>query len=208
MNRLQTVQPAHNVQQTSEDKLITVAKQGDEAALSELFSRHYTSSLRLAWTMLRSQEDAEDAVQAAYFLAFRNIANFRGEASFKTWITRIVVNCCLLQIRGPWRRVSWAQIEDSDGKSTLELLRSTTPDPETSAWFSELNSAHAQAVARLPKNLRDAYALHVVSGLALTDVAEVLGLTLAATKTRVFRARAMVRTRLASTRPDAWRAAA
>jgi hypothetical protein len=67
--------------------------------INELFAQNYAASLRTAYAILRSKEDAEDAVQTAYRAAFRGFSKFRGELSFKTWITRITVNCCLIQLR-------------------------------------------------------------------------------------------------------------
>ena len=72
----------------------TLPSQGD--AINKLFAEHYKASLRTAYRILRSKEDSEDVVQTAYCAAFRHFHRFRGESSFKTWITRIVVNCCLI----------------------------------------------------------------------------------------------------------------
>jgi RNA polymerase sigma-70 factor, ECF subfamily len=161
--------------------------------MSELVGRHYPASLRLARGFLRHTEDAEDAVQAAYFLAFRHLEHFRGEASFKTWITRIVVNCCLLQLRNARRRATWVRLEDWDGMQGPNLLPSDTPTPEKAAWCVEISSALSAAVASLPRHLGEAYTLFEISGLSLREVASSLGLSVSATKTRVFRARAGIR---------------
>jgi RNA polymerase sigma-70 factor (ECF subfamily) len=75
-----------------EPELIAACKRGDKVAGTELLGRHYASSLGLARGILRSEEESQDAVQSAYFSALRYIRNFRGAATFKTWITRIVIN--------------------------------------------------------------------------------------------------------------------
>jgi len=75
----------------------TLPAKGD--VINDLFAQHYRASLRTAFRILRSNEDADDAVQNAYFEAFRHFNKFRGESSFKTWITRIVVNCYLMHLR-------------------------------------------------------------------------------------------------------------
>ena len=181
------------MQVTSEDTLIAQSKQGDQHAIAELVGRYYPASLRFARGFLRHTEDAQDAVQMAYFVAFRRLETFRGEASFKTWISRIVVNCCLLQMREARRKVTWVRLEDCHGKQGPDLLPSREPTPEKTTWCREISSAFSAAVARLPIHLREAYTLFEISDLSLEEVALTLGLSVSATKTRVFRARAGIR---------------
>ncbi len=173
--------------------LIDHSRQGDQDSIAELFRRHYPASLKLACGILRHSEDAQDAVQVAYFLAFRRLEDFRGESSFKTWISRIVVNCCLLQLREGRRRATWIPLEDRNGWQGPETMTSHGLSPEKSAWCKELSSAFTSAVGRLPKHLRETYTLFTVSGLSLREVAEAMGLSISATKTRLFRARAGLR---------------
>jgi hypothetical protein len=83
--------------------------------------------VQLAAGILRHRENAQDAVQSAFFLAFRRMDSFRGDASFKTWITRIVVNCCLLQLREARNRVARVQLggfEWSAGAGPARIARS------------------------------------------------------------------------------------
>ena len=183
------------MQEQSEIELIAHGRRGDQAALTELFGRHYASCLRVARVILRSNDDSQDAVQAAYLLAFRHLRRFRGDACFKTWITRIVVNCCLMQLREARRRASWVTLEDLHGRGA-DALASRSPSPETVTWSGEIASALSEAFARLPKNLSETYGLYATSNLSLKEVAAQLGLTLPATKTRVSRARAGMRRHL------------
>jgi RNA polymerase sigma-70 factor (ECF subfamily) len=172
--------------------LIADCQTGDMASISELFERYYSASLRVARSILRSEEEAQDAVQSAFLAAFLHLGSYRGEASFKTWITRIVVNRCLMEVRSPARRLTRMHWENPDKDRDLDMLPSRFPTPETSAWCGELASAHSQAMAKLPDGLRDAYVLYA-TGLSIREVAAQLRLTLAAAKTRVFRARAGLR---------------
>jgi RNA polymerase sigma-70 factor, ECF subfamily len=181
------------MQETPEPELIARSQQGNQHAIAELVARHYAASLQLAWGILRHNEDAQDAVQMAYFMALRRIEHFRGEASFRTWISRIVVNCCLRQLREARRRVTWVRLEDHNGIEGPDLLASHGPTPEKSAWCHEISSALSAAVGTLPDHLREAYTLFAISGLSLREVAAALGLSVAATKTRLFRARAGIR---------------
>ncbi|MGH9627941.1 MAG: RNA polymerase sigma factor [Bryobacteraceae bacterium] len=158
--------------------------QGD--AINKLFAEHYKASLRTANRILRSKEDSEDAVQTAYCAAFRHFHRFRGESGFKTWITRIVVNCCLMKLRD---RRARPQVPLDDVERTVASHAAT---PEVLCYLAELQAAHASAASRLPKLLHDVYAESVVSGIALPKVADQLGLTATAAKSRLFRARRRV----------------
>jgi RNA polymerase sigma-70 factor (ECF subfamily) len=184
------------MQDTLESDLIARSKQGDQDAITELFRRHYAPCLRLAFGILRNPDDAQDAVQTGFLLAFRSLASFRGEGCFKTWISRIVMNSCFLQLRKVRRRFA---IEGGNGMGLRDAHPSRTPTPEKSAWCRELSSAFSAAVAGLPKHLRETYTLFAISGLPLKEVAMLLGLTVSATKTRLFRARAGIRTSLRPT---------
>jgi RNA polymerase sigma-70 factor, ECF subfamily len=162
----------------------TMPSQGD--AIDKLFAENYKASLRTAKRILRSKEDSEDAVQTAYCAAFRHFHRFRGESSFKTWITRIVVNCCLVQLRD---RRARPQVPLNDIESTVASHAAT---PEALCYLAELQAAHARAALRLPKVLHDVYAESVISGITFAKVADQLGLTATATKSRLFRARRIV----------------
>lgn len=168
----------------------TLPSQGD--VINELFAQHYKASLRTANSILRSKEDSEDAVQTAYCAAFRHFHSFRGESSFKTWIMRIVVNCCLMQLRERRARPQVALDEIQPAPA------SDSATPETLCYLAELQAAHTTAASRLPKVLHDVYAEAVISGIAFPKVADQLGLTATAAKSRLFRARKKVERSLRS----------
>jgi RNA polymerase sigma-70 factor, ECF subfamily len=179
-----------------ERELIVAAKSGDRAAIAELFERHYPSSLDVARRILRSDDESQDAVQSAYLAALRNLHSFRGDAAFKTWITRIVTNCCLMRFRQPWLRTNWIGLDALAAKEGSLRFASPRPTPEASAFCREIALALSDATAALPKPLCDVFRLHAISGLSLKQVAEEMGLTLPATKSRLFRANARMRQRL------------
>ena len=179
--------------QKSERELLADAKSGNKAAITELFERHYPSSLGLARRILRCDDAAKDAVQTAYFSAFQHLDCFREDSSFKTWMARIVLNCCLMQLRDPWHRSARVSPEDPDRARGWDVLSSPSPTPEKTAWCQEIAAAHSKAVARLPRHLREVYTLHAVSGLSVKEVADQLRVTVPAAKARLFRARAGLR---------------
>ncbi len=182
-----------------DDRLVTQSKQGDQEAMTELVRRHYQGSLRIARSILRSEEDAEDAVQESYRAAFQHLHTFRQNACFKTWITRIVVNQSLMVFRRS-RRVTWTSLEDvvTADRGSLELV-SPEPTQEDALLSEETVQVLSKALSRLPSSLRVAYELHEVAGVSVNEVADRLGLSVAATKSRLFRARSFLRTRLSST---------
>jgi RNA polymerase sigma-70 factor, ECF subfamily len=184
------------MQEKREPELIAACKRGDKAARTELLNRHYASSLRLARGMLRSEEESQDAVQSAYFSALRHICNFRGAATFKTWITRIVMNECLARIRERGRRRDWISLDDRSCSAELTMLASAAPTPEKLTLCQEIATALYDAAASLPKSLRDVFVLCAFSGLSLEEAATALGLTVGATKIRLFRAHARMRLHL------------
>ncbi len=180
---------------TNEQEWIEQSKQGDEQAMTKLIQRHYGASLRIARSILRNEPDSEDAVQTAYGRAFQQLHTFREEARFSTWITSIVVNQSLLHLRRQ-RRATLLSLEDAIQRQTPLYLTSREPTPEQSTARTEISNVISRAVAKLPNNLRLPYIMHAVSGLPIAEVADKLGLSVSATKSRIFRARCTLQSRL------------
>jgi len=154
--------------------------------INALFAQRSKTSLRTARRILRSKEDSEDAVQAAYCAAYRKFHTFRRKSSFGKWITRTVVNCCLMQLRE--RRVG-RQVALDDLQPSLESQAIT---PEAVCYLREHHAAHTKAASRLPQKLQDVYAPCLSAGIAFSTVAHDPGLTANAAKSRLFRARRKV----------------
>jgi RNA polymerase sigma-70 factor, ECF subfamily len=180
---------------TTDQELVELSKRGDELAMTKLIQRHYGASLRVAQSILRNRPDSEDAVQTAYGRAFQYLHTFREEARFSTWITSIVVNQSLMHLRHQ-RRATLLSLDEPIHENALRCLTSRDPSPEESAAQREISNAIARALARLPMGLRMPYTLHAVSGLPVAEVADKLGLSLSATKSRIFRARCSLQSRL------------
>lgn len=174
----------------AEVERIAACRRGDRVAISELFEQHYPSSLRIARRILRSEQEALDAVQSAYLAALRHLQNFRGDAAFKTWISRIVTNQCLMVIRQSKSHYHYTSLD-----SAAEPV-SPFSNPEESAFRQEIASALAMAAARLPKRLYEAFRLYSFSGFTIQEVAAATGLTVPAAKTRIFRANLRMREHL------------
>jgi RNA polymerase sigma-70 factor (ECF subfamily) len=164
--------------------------------MAELFRRQYPRSIAIARRILRAREDSLDAVQSAYLSAFQHFQSFRGEATFEAWIARIVRNQCLMHLREPVQRRVVMSIDQPEGGVARRIVAVDSLTPEDLALRSELNRAIADATAKLPKPLSDVFIRCSISGLSIRDTAEALGLTVPATKTRLFRARCIVRQKL------------
>ena len=185
-----------SLNEQSEAELVCGARNGNGEAMAELFRRHYPHSIAVARRMLPGQEEFLDAVQSAYLSAFQKFQSFRAEASFKTWITRIVLNQCIMRLREPHRHRITLGLDEPVPGGTLPVIAVDSRTPEDLALRAEIESAVADAIAKLPTALRDVLTRYSLFGLSIRDTAGALGLTVPATKTRLFRARAQLRQEL------------
>ena len=192
ISQLRSTVPARRRLEMYQQAKVNEAFPSQGGAINELFAQHYKASLRTAYRILRSKEDSEDAVQTAYCAGFRHFHRFRGESSFKTWMTRIVVNCCLMQLR---ERRARPQVALDDVQPALESRAAT---PETLCYLRQLQAAHTNAASKLPPNLKDVYGPCLIADAEFPTVAHQLGLTAAAAKSRLFRARRKVERHLQS----------
>jgi RNA polymerase sigma-70 factor (ECF subfamily) len=180
-----------------ESDLIDLSQSGDHVAFGELIARHRNSALKVAFSVLREGSDAEDEVQNAFFKAYEHIQQFQREAKFSTWLTRIVVNQCLMRLRQS-RRAKLLYIEDAvsgDDPITLELpdLRQS---PEQELGREQVARILQQEIHRTPPLLRNVFLLRDVQQRPMPEVAAELGISVAAAKSRLLRARAELRRRM------------
>jgi RNA polymerase sigma-70 factor, ECF subfamily len=197
--------PMNSLTGKPESELISGAHNGDTEAMDELFRRHYSRSVTVARRILPAQEDFLDAVQSAYLSALQNFQSFRAESSFKTWITRIVLNQCLSQLRKPGRRRVTLSL-DQCGPSSLPIIVVDSLTPEKLALRAEIKRALADAAAKLPKSLSEVFTRCTLAGLSIAVTTTALGLTVQATKTRLCRARSLVRRNFRQSSRDKLRA--
>ena len=178
-------------------ELIESARRGDSEAFTELVTRHYPSSLKLARSILRDFEDAEDEVQNSFTKVFLHLGCFEGNSRFSTWFSRIVVNQCLMRLRKA-RRARFAYLDDpgsEEGNVKMELA-DTAETPEEKLGRGEVEALLRREVNCIPPLLREPLLLRESMRLSLTEVAERLGITEAAAKSRLLRARRELRARL------------
>jgi RNA polymerase sigma-70 factor (ECF subfamily) len=175
-----------------EAQLVSHARNGDASAIEQLVSRYESRLFRLARNITGNREDAEEVVQSVLVKAFRNLARFRGDSRFYTWLVRIAVNESLMKIRGrPHNQVS---IDDSDETDSIpRQLRDCGPNPEQRYSQDELRRILTAAVAKLRPGYRAVFQLCDVEGFSTQETAETLSLSIPTVKTRLRRARLRLR---------------
>ncbi len=180
-----------------DEMLVKMAQAGDNAAFAELVVRHQSNCSKMALSILRDKSDAEDEVQNACWKAYEHIGQFQQDSKFSTWLTRIVVNQCLMRLRQT-RRARFLYMDDVavEGKHATVELRDTTMSPEAELGQREVASMLKDEISRIPPLLRNIFVLRDVQELPMQDVAERLGISVAAAKSRLLRARLELRHRL------------
>lgn len=167
---------------------------GDVAQFEVLMRRHNRRLFRTARAILRSDDDAEDAMQDAYVAAYQHLREWQGRAKLSTWLVRITVHAALARIRKGKRITSLEDLDALDGgESALEEQRMKTRSPEDAASDGELRVALEQAVDELPPTFRTVFVMRAVEEMSVTETAEALEIPEETVRTRLHRARGMLR---------------
>ena len=179
------------------DEEVVLRVLGGDTPLFEVLMRRYNQRLyRAARAILQNDADAEDAVQQAYFNAYRNLTQFEGRSRFATWLTRIVVYQALAQ-----RRRSRPRSFESGDAQLADRVVAVAPDPERHAYVSELSALLEAAVAALPDRYRAVFILREIDGLNTADTARRLHVTEGTVKARLHRAKDVLQRRLQEVPP-------
>ena len=174
--------------------LVRRAARGDLEAQEALFGRYRSRLYRLALRLLRSKEDAEDAVQDALLSAYRNLGSFEGRSLFSTWLTRIVVNAALERRRQQRARPKLVLEDSSNGErvSAALIFVDGRPDPEQACASAETHDLLRRALRDLSPSIRCAFQLRDLEDLTNTEAAQVARIELGAFKSRISRARSQL----------------
>ncbi len=185
---------------SDEASLLARLRAGDEAAYALLVRQNAGRLLPVARRMLRSEEDARDALQDAFLQAFRGIDRFQGDAQISTWLHRILINACLMKLRSRGRKPEesieeWLPRFHEDGHRVAPgpAWRSDAPDPVESREIRILVRA---SIDRLPDLYRNVLLLRDIEGLSTEEAAQMLGVKVDTVKVRLHRARQALRTLL------------
>jgi RNA polymerase sigma-70 factor, ECF subfamily len=164
-----------------------------EGSLFETLIRKYNQRLyRVARSILGDDGEAEDVMQQAYVNAYVHLHQFAGQAKFSTWLTRIAVHEALARARRRARLKRLDSMPDETGDQT-DMLRDTRPDPERQAHAAELRKLLEGSIERLPGLYRSVFLLRDAEGLDTLEVAECLEISQDTVRTRLHRARTLLR---------------
>jgi RNA polymerase sigma factor (sigma-70 family) len=186
------------LERRDDDDLVRRVVAGDRSAFEPLMRRHNRRLFRLARATLRNDAEAEDALQEAYFTAYRRLHQYRGEAALATWLSRVVLNECLARLRRANRRDNVAPIfSPADQESLDQMAISTLERPDDAAVRTEMRGLLERTIDALPESFRIVFVLRCVEELSVEDTAACLNLPEATVRTRHFRARSLLRESLA-----------
>ncbi len=185
---------------SDESDLVRRALSRDGAAFRTIMERHNRRLYRIARAVLRDDSEAEDTVQESYVRAFANLGTFRGDSSLSTWLGRIALNEALGRLR---RRRPAVPID------TMEVLRThaqiiqfpnamTAEDPERTMAQREILRLVERATEALPEIFRTVFVTRVIEGMSVQETAELLDIEPETVKTRLHRARHLLRDQLES----------
>ncbi len=183
-------------QELRDEELVDRAQAGDEEAFTELVHRHESRVYTLALKMLRNPADAEDVLQETFISALRGLPQFRGDSTFATWLYRIAYNATLMKLRTSAPAISLDEAIDGDESEMPRELTDWTHDPENALLNQEARGEMQAAVDTLSPALRSVFVLRDVDGLSTEETAAVLQVSAQVVKTRLHRARLILRNRL------------
>jgi len=172
--------------------LVAAARDGDRAAFDQIVSVYYRAAFRMALAALKRREDAEDATQDAFVLAWRKVSHFRGDSSFKTWLMTIVWRQALDRRKSRtrwWQRSSSLRHDDHGGDDEVERLASVEADPERRTEARHRVRQVRVAIEGLSPKLRDTLLLAASGEHGYDEIAAILGVPLGTVKWRVAEAR-------------------
>jgi RNA polymerase sigma-70 factor (ECF subfamily) len=193
--QVKTADPA----ETREQELLRRVQAGEKQLFYEVVKPYERRVYSAALAVLRNEADAEDAAQEAILKAFTHIRQFRAEARFSTWLIQIAVNEALMRRRRAHPEIiePIGERQEEDGQYTPRDFADWREIPSEVLERKEVRQKLADAVAALAQKYRDVFVLRDVQHLSIEETAEALGISRASVKTRLLRARLMLRDLLA-----------
>jgi RNA polymerase sigma-70 factor, ECF subfamily len=181
----------------SEAELLRLAREGDPAAFRILIRRTDRYLYRIARSVLLNDHEAEDVVQETYVRAFTRLVDFRGDARLSTWLTRIALNEALQRHRRRRRVVSLEVLDSASGHPDAQIhwspMIAPTQDPERATARHQFRILLERAIDDLPEAFRTVFVMRDVEDASTEETATVLGIRQQTVKTRLHRARRMLR---------------
>jgi RNA polymerase sigma-70 factor, ECF subfamily len=181
-----------------EAALISMAKSGDSDAFIVLSKLHSNRIFGTLYNITRNWHDAEDALQDAMLRAFAHLKDFQEKSSFSTWLTRIAINSALMMLRKKrgCHEIPFDGVDDSGDDYERCEVKSPAESPESHLARKETEELLRHAIHRLPQILREVVELQQVQEHSTKELAQALGISVPAVKSRLARARSTLRTAL------------
>jgi RNA polymerase sigma-70 factor (ECF subfamily) len=192
--------PTARAADASDDELARRVAVGDSSAFEALMRRHNRTLFRTARAVLRDDAEAEDALQDAYLQVYRSIGDFRSEAKLSTWLVRVVANEALMRLRKRQRRAAILPLQPGASEDEINQVADTEMEeaPERSAQRAEMRRLLEAEIDSLPADYRAVFVLRIVEEMSVEETAAALSIPPATVRTRLFRARSLLREGLAA----------
>ena len=180
--------------------LVKKSQKGDYPSFEELVKRYEKKIYNLAYRIMGNKEDASDVLQETFLQAFKKLAGFKGKAKFSTWLYRIAVNICLMRKRKR-KKMEIVSLDvpiltKKEDEIKRELRDDWSESPLATLENKEVKKTLSEAIDLLPEEYRTVFLLRGLNGLSNEEVANVLKISLPAVKSRLHRARLLLRDRL------------
>jgi RNA polymerase sigma-70 factor (ECF subfamily) len=181
----------------SDQVLVDKVKNGDYQAFESLVTRYESKVYRLSIRMLRSPQDAEDALQETFIQVYRGLPGFEGRSAFSTWLFRLATNVCLMKIRHratePSRLLPLEDYLPRQEQGEIPQMVDWADRPEDALLSKESREKMMEALEKLPPEYRAVFILRDMEGFSNAETGEALGISVAAVKSRLHRARLALR---------------
>ena len=188
---------------TPDDGLVKLAQKGDMIAFEELVARHRDKIYARAMSMMRNEEEALDLSQEAWVKGWQRLIQFHGDSSFVTWMTRIVINLCLDQIRKNKRhRAESIEVMDEESGGVERQMPVVTVNPTEGLERTELRAKIDRALGQLSEAHRTVMVLHEFEDLEYKEIAKRMGCSIGTVMSRLFYARRKMAALLAGLKRD------
>lgn len=184
----------HILESADDEMLVTAAKVGDHLAFSELWNRHAKRAYSIMYRITKNRQDAEDGLQDAFMKAFVHLNSFDGRSTFSTWLTRIAINTALMTLRKKRAHPETSMEWTADGNTWRQWeVADTRANVEEHYEETEAEWRLGRAIDRLRPPLRNVIEIQRSHCISVREIAEVAGISVAATKSRLLRARTVLR---------------
>jgi RNA polymerase sigma-70 factor (ECF subfamily) len=182
-----------SISAATDEVLVAAAKSGNHTAFVELWKRHSNTPFKVAYRITGNRDDAEDVIQDAWMKAYVHLKTFDGRAKFSTWLTRIAINSALMTLRRR-RAHPETSMEITDGE-TWQPRDIADPAKDVEELYARHEAVERlkRAICRLQPALRDVVEIHQSNDGSVKEIADLAGISVAATKSRLLRARGILR---------------